>query len=93
MRIIGYIDHQVLKITLFKMDNKLSVKFENGLFEQTYKFRMSDQLQTLEDIQKLIDEEFIAQVLEELKSMNQIKNKAFIRYFKVESDEVFDEII
>ena len=77
------------------MDNKLSVKFESGLFEQTYKFRESDQLSTFEDIQKLVDENFIEEVLEELKTMNQIKNKAFSRIFKEKEDEFeeFEDII
>ena len=93
MRIIGYIEHPVLKITAFKMDNKLSVKFESGLFEQTYKFRASDQLNTIEDIQKLVDETFISNVLEELKSMNQIKNKALSRFISDNEQEEFEEII
>ena len=93
MRIIGYIEHPVLKITAFKMDNKLSVKFESGLFEQTYKFRESNQLSTFEDIQKLVDEPFIDAVLEELKTMNQIKNKALSRLIAENEEEGFDEII
>ena len=39
MRILGYIDHPVVKITVFKMDNKFSVKFESIHYEQTFKFR------------------------------------------------------
>ena len=93
MRIIGYIEHPELKITVFKMDNKLSVKFESGLFEQTYKFRASDQLNTIEDIQKLVDEIFIEGVLEELKCMNQIKNKAISRFISDNEQEEFEEII
>ena len=50
MRVIGNIDHPILKITAFKMDNKLSIKFESGLFEQTYKFRESEQLRLKEDV-------------------------------------------
>ncbi len=93
MRIIGYIEHPVLKITAFKMDNKLSVKFESGLFEQIYKFRESDQLNKIEDIQKFVDEIFISNVLEVLKSMNQIKNKALSRFISENDQEEFEEII
>jgi hypothetical protein len=75
------------------MDNKLSVKFESGLFEQTYKFRASDQLSTFEDIQKLVDEDFISGVLEELKTMNDIKNKAFLRFITEGNEDDFEEII
>jgi hypothetical protein len=93
MRIIGHIEHPVLKITAFKMDNKLSVKFESGLFEQTYKFRESDQLSAFEDIQNLVDEAFISHVLDELKTMNQIKHKALSRFITESDPEEFEDII
>lgn len=93
MRIIGFIEHPVLKITVFKMDNKLSVKFESSLFEQTYKFRTTDQLNGLEDIKKLVDESFVDAVLDEFKNMNLLKNKAMTRFLPESNDETFEEII
>lgn len=93
MRIIGHIEHPVLKITVFKMDNKLSVKFEDGLFEQTYKFRESNELTTLKDMQKLVDEPFISATLEELKNMSQIKNEAISRFISETQEDDFEDII
>ena len=93
MRIIGHIEHPILKITAFKMDNKLSVKFESSLFEQTYKFRESEQLSTFEDMQTLVDESFIAGVIDELKTMNQLKNKALSRFIIKNDEEEFEDII
>ena len=75
------------------MDNKLSVKFESGLFEQTYKFRMGEGLETFTDLQKLVDQEFIQQVLEEMKTLNGIRNAALKRRFWQETQEEFEEII
>ena len=37
MRIIGQIEHPDLKITVFKSDNRISVKFENEGYEQIFK--------------------------------------------------------
>ena len=93
MRVIGNIDHPILKITAFKMDNKLSIKFESGLFEQTYKIRESEQLSTFEDLQNLVDEGFINDVMEELKKMNQIKKSAFSRYLTQAEEDEFEDII
>jgi len=62
MRIIGTIPHPDFKITVFKMDNRLSVKFERGLNEQTYKFRTNNELQNFEDMQRLVDADFVASV-------------------------------
>ncbi len=92
MRIIGNIDHPVMKITVFKMDNKLSVKFETGLYEQTFKFRESNELTDFNAIQRLVDEHFMQQVLENFAKLHQIKNAALGRFIK-EEDEEFEEIV
>ena len=93
MRIIGHIDHPILKITVFKMDNKLSIKMETGLYEQTYKFRESDEISQFEDIQALVDEHFINTVLAEMSSMHQIKMAALDRFLPTKEADEFDEII
>jgi len=93
MRIIGNIEHPILKITVFKMDNRFSVKFESGLYEQTYKFRSSDVVKNLEDIQKVVDAAFCEEVLQELNVMHQRKNAAMIRTLPQEVQEEFEEII
>jgi hypothetical protein len=93
MRIIGQIEHPTLKITVFKMDNKLSVKFESGLYEQTYKFRESDSLNDFESVKKLVDPAYIDFVLAEFNNMHRAKNEALKRCMPVQQGEVFEEII
>lgn len=93
MRIIGNIEHPILKITVFKMDNKFSVKFESGLYEQTYKFRSSDVVSGLEAIKKMVDATFCEEVLQELNKMHQRKNQAMVRTLPQEIDAEFEEII
>ncbi len=39
MRIAGDIPHPEMKITVFVMNGRYSIKFEKKLLEQTYKFR------------------------------------------------------
>ena len=92
MRIIGQIDHPNLKITVFKMDNKLSVKFESGLYEQTYKFREGEELNSFESVQKLVDQPFTDFVLEEFSKMHRAKNEA-LRRFLPQTGEEFETII
>lgn len=93
MRIIGAIEHPILKITVFKMDNKFSVKFESGLYEQTYKFRSSDTIKSLEAIQKMVDAPFCEAVLQDLNRMHQRKNEAMARTLPQEGGMEFEEII
>ncbi len=92
MRIIGSIPHPTLKITVFKMDNRLSIKFEAGMYEQTYKFRESTDLQDFAGAQRLVDEPFLRFVLEEFERMHRAKNEAVNRFLPQAQAE-FEEII
>lgn len=93
MRIIGYIEHPRMKITVFKMDDKFSVKFENGLYEQTYKFRGGEQINGFESIKGLVDIEFIQAVESEFKTLYRLKEKALIRFMDKKESENFDNIV
>lgn len=94
MRIIGYIEHPVLKISVFKMEHKFSVKFESGFAEQIYKFRQDEHIQHLKDIQNLIDEAFIQKVESILQTMHQERSDLLERKFPQTIDnESFEEII
>jgi len=93
MRIIGYIDHPVLKITVFKMGHKISIKLESGLLEQTYKFREGEGLESFEDAQKFVNESFASKVLKEFSRMNQIKKNSLSCLLPGRESEEFDEII
>lgn len=93
MRIIGNIEHPVMKITVFSMDSKFAVKFETGLYEQTYKFRGSDDISSIEDLSKIVDEGFINNVLAEMSTLHRIKTQALSRFLPIEDEDGFDEII
>lgn len=62
MRIIGYLDRPGMVVTVFKNDNKLSVKFEKNLLEQIYKIRDDMYLSDLNEIDSFFDDAFIADI-------------------------------
>ncbi len=93
MRIIGNIDHPNMKITIFKMDNKISIKFELGLYEQTYKFRESEFMENMEDAKKLVDATMIGEVLKNFNYMHKAKNEALGQLVKMEEEGEFPVII
>ena len=93
MRIIGYLEHPVLKITVFKMDDRVSVKFESGLYEQTYKFRSGEGVESLEDVKNLVDEPFLQGVLQQLKEMHETRIQGLARLQPGSGTEIFEEII
>lgn len=53
MRIVGYLETAEIKTTVFRHDEKFMVKFETTLFEQTFKFRASEKVNTFKDIKHL----------------------------------------
>lgn len=79
MRIIGTIPHPFVKITVFAMNMKYSVKFEMGQMEQTYKIRESEYINGIEDISRLIDDELIDQCIEHFTAMHKSMEQAFKR--------------
>ena len=93
MRIIGYIEHPTLKITVFQMDDKLSLKFESGLYEQTYKFRSSNEINGLAHLKTLVDDTFIEKVMSDLTQMHRTKMEAMSRFLPEERENEFEEII
>lgn len=93
MRIIGNIEHPLLKITIFKMDNRISVKFENTLYEQTFKLGDDDRVAQLETIRQLVDASFIEQVQTTFRQMHQTKLAGFARLLPVQEHAGFEHII
>ncbi len=93
MRIIGQIDHPDLKITVFKSDNRISVKFENEVYEQTYKLGADERTNTVEKVRQWVDAGFLADVLQQMQAMHQNRLAAFTRAFPAPADSPFEEII
>ena len=92
MRIVGYLDTQGYKTTVFKNNNRLIVKFEADNLEQTFKFPASAQLQTLRDIELLLTPVFYHRVVQRFKEMYE-NQKLLLHELKEAEDESWDEII
>ena len=76
MRIIGYIEHPNLKITVFKNEGKVSVQLESGLNVQLYKFRDGEGVDNLEQARQLIDSAFVAKVQASMQQMHALRQDA-----------------
>ncbi|MCH2044462.1 MAG: hypothetical protein MK212_10135 [Saprospiraceae bacterium] len=94
MRIIGYLeDLGQVKITVFKSDLRFIVKFEDGFFEQSYKFLASDQLNGLNAVRELIDDTFKKQVLTQFEQMRSNVSELWERQLPIATEEEWEEII
>ena len=90
MRIAGYIEHPKLKITIFQMDNRFTVKFEDGTLEQAYKFRSGNFINSVGDIRKLVDATFIQEVTAEMARLYRIHKGALERLQPEEEEDEFE---
>ncbi len=79
MRIVGYIEHPVLKITVMQMNNRFVLKLEANMLEQTYKFNEDDNLRTMSDIEKLVDDTFLNECLKRFSDMNKSRGETYQR--------------
>lgn len=94
MRIIGYLDIPGVKTTVFKMENRISVKFETGLYEQTFKFRTGEGVDSLEDVQKWVTPAFVEQILQGFRQMHELRMKRLSELQSTsDADLPFEEII
>ncbi|TAH27065.1 MAG: hypothetical protein EAZ07_02190 [Cytophagales bacterium] len=69
MRVVSETTRLDLKITIYNWNNKYLLKFENGLFEQTYKVSALDVTGDSDLLNILDDELFLAQVKQSFTQM------------------------
>lgn len=75
MRVVGEYSHPDLKITIFSWNGKFLIKFERGMYEQTYKVSEMDASE--EDIKLLVqNDEFTDEVRQRFQEMNKNLNIA-----------------
>ena len=77
MRIIGYIPHPLAKITVFHLNMKYVIKMEMGLYEQTFKIRESDHMNSFDAVAALVNEQFIEEAIARFDAMNKSLSDSF----------------
>lgn len=77
MRTLAELPHPDFKITIFTMNQKFIIKFEQGGLEQTYKIAESDISDGVNGVFQLIDDEFTQVINEAFEQMR----KAFLQTY------------
>lgn len=80
MRIVAELPQPDCKITIFSMNMKYLIKFEKGVFEQTYKLSEMEITNGLDGVFQILDEEFIASVVKRFDDMRADFGSAYRRY-------------
>ncbi|AIM37313.1 hypothetical protein ACFX5U_10920 [Sphingobacterium sp. SG20118] len=80
MRILAELPHPECKISIFGMNQKFIIKFEQGTLEQSYKIAETDIVGGVNGVFELLDDAFISEVLINFNTMRKSFLNAFERY-------------
>ncbi|WP_262246692.1 hypothetical protein [Parapedobacter soli] len=80
MRTVAELPHPDFKITIFTMNQKFIVKFEQGTLEQVYKIAESDITGGVDGLFQLIDAEFSKSVAARFDEMRRSFIDTYNRY-------------
>ncbi len=80
MRILAELPHPDCKISIFGMNQKFIIKFEQGALEQSYKLAETDVVGGVNGVFEILDETFINHVLAQFSSMRTVFIEAYQRH-------------
>lgn len=69
MRVVAELPHPKCKISIFSMNMKYIIKFEQGSLEQSYKLAEIDLINGIDSVFEILDEEFINKVASRFNDM------------------------
>ena len=87
MRIIGEVNHQKYKITVLKMNEKVTIQIEDRLVTQSYTFRDGSGISDLPSAEKILTPEFMEKVDSRFDEMN----KDYMESLEALNAEEFDD--
>lgn len=80
MRTVAELPHPKFKITIFSMNQKFIIKFEQGNLEQSYKISEMDIIGGVNGVFELLDDQFYEEVAEKFDQMRTSFHSAYERY-------------
>ncbi len=87
MRIIGEIPHATYKITVLKMNERVTIQIEDRLVSQSFVFRDGSGIKDLGTAEQLLTFDFMQKVTKRFQSMN----KDYAEALEALNDEQFDD--
>lgn len=80
MRILAELPHASFRISIFGMNQKFIVKFEQGTLEQVYKIAETDVIGGIDGIFEMLDETFLKEVETTFAAMRRNFIEAYNKY-------------
>lgn len=81
MRVLAEIPHPNCKISIFGMNQKFIIKFEQGNLEQSYKIEEVNIVGGINGIFEILDDTFINDVLRMFENMRSGFKECYDRYY------------
>jgi len=81
MRILAELPNPNCKISIFGMNQKFIIKFEQGNLEQSFKIAEADIVNGVNGVFEILDETFINKVLVNFDNMRSSFNETYNRYY------------
>lgn len=81
MRILAELPNPNCKISIFGMNQKFIIKFEQGNLEQSFKITEVDIVNGVNGVFEILDETFINKVLANFDAMRLSFNETYNRYY------------
>lgn len=81
MRVLAELPHPNCKISIFGMNQKFIIKFEQGNLEQSYKIEEANIVNGVNGVFEILDETFINTVLATFETMRSQFNDCYNRYY------------
>lgn len=82
MRTLAELPHPECKITIFGMNQKFIIKFEQGNLEQSYKLSETDVVDGINGVFEILDEAFIQKVVSHFAQMRKDFIDTYNKYNK-----------
>ena len=92
MRIIADIPHPRMKITVFQMNGKISIKFEKHLIEHILKLRDGSPLNELDKLKSSLTSEVLIHMEKAIENQHVLRSEIELKLAEDDLEE-FDEII
>ncbi|MBK8519177.1 MAG: hypothetical protein IPL55_23695 [Saprospiraceae bacterium] len=92
MRIIDEFDIGEIKVTVFKMNEKISIKFEYLLLEQIYKFRDGSGVDDVKDVKMFCSDETMKRINNIFNIMTSNKSESLMGMVSSDIIDEFDTI-
>jgi len=94
MRIVKELKIEDIQITIFKMENRWTMKLEWNRLEQVFKLDSRENVESLDEVLALISKEFINGAQKVFSMMSQHKGQSLLAMSELKGmDEEFPEII